>query len=92
METVAQKYLQQLCGRMKAMGTALTLPRDLPGFLCGKCRGKDGARQLRRLVQREVEGPLAAYLLQSGRKPAEVFASVREGRVCFQPEFNRTDV
>ena len=64
--------------------TLLTLPEELPRVLCGKCRGKAGARQLRRLVQDQVEGPLAAYLLRSGRKPAKVKARLEAGELQFQ--------
>ena len=62
----------------------MTLPEELPRVLCGKCRGKAGARQLRRLVQDQVEGPLAAYLLRSGRKPAKVKARLEAGELQFQ--------
>ena len=92
MERVARKYLNRLCGRVKAQGTVLTLPEELPAFLCEGCKGKEGARQLRRLVQSQVEGPLAAYLLQCAKKPPQVTALLREGKLCFLPEFIRTDV
>ena len=51
-------------------------------ILCGNINrdqnliGKGGARQLRRIVQEEVEGPLASLLLQSAKKPAAVNVAV----------------
>ena len=84
MEAISRKYLNQLRVRAEAQGIQLTLPEELPRVLCGKCRGKAGARQLRRLVQDQVEGPLAAYLLRSGRKPAKVKARLEAGELQFQ--------
>ena len=83
METIARKYLRQLQERAAAMGTQLLLPPELPGFLMEKCPGKDGARQLRRLVQSEVEGPLASFLLRCSRKPSRVKLRVEGGEISF---------
>ena len=83
MEAIAWKYLRQLQERVAAMGTQLLLPQELAGCLCARCRGKDGARQLRRLVQNEVEGPLAGYLLRCARRPAKVQLKWKDGEACF---------
>ena len=83
MEAIAWKYLQQLQSRTAAVGTQLQVPQEAVAFLLGKCPGKDGARQLRRLVQSEVEGPLASFLLRSARKPGKVKLRLEEGRVSF---------
>ena len=72
MESIAWKYLRLLQDRTEAAGTQLQLPAELAAMLGRQCRGKDGARNLRRLVQTEVEGPLASYLLRSNRRPARV--------------------
>ena len=81
METIAGKYLRQLQKRTEAAGTQLQFPREMAVYLAGKCRGKDGARNLRRLVQTEVEGPLASYLLRSSRRPGKVKLRLEEGKV-----------
>ena len=81
METIAWKYLRQLQKRTLAMGIQLQLPEELGTVLRRKCTGKDGARQLRRLVQTEVEGPLASFLLRANRKPAKVKLRLEEERV-----------
>ena len=83
MAAIAGKYLRQLQERTAAMGTALTIPETLTDFLLDKCPGTDGARQLRRLVQTEVEGPLASYLLSCSRKPSRVELRLEEGVVLF---------
>ncbi len=83
MEAIAWKYLRQLQERVQAAGTQLTIREELVPFLLEKCRGKDGARQLRRMVQSEVEGPLASYLLGCSRKPGKLKLGLEEGKVSF---------
>ncbi len=83
MEAIAWKYLRQLQDRTQAMGTQLQYPQELASYLLGKCPGKDGARQLRRLVQTEVEGPLASFLLRCSRKPGRVRLGLDGGGVTF---------
>jgi len=83
MEAIAWKYLRQLQKRTSAIGTQLQLPQEAAQFLLGKAAGKDGARQLRRLVQSEVEGPLAAFLLSCSRKPGKVKLRLEEDGVSF---------
>ena len=74
MTAIGQKYLQELTVRLGGMGIKLCLPEELAGKLVAKCKSKDGARYLRRLIQDEVEGPLAEYLLRCGKNPSVVEA------------------
>ena len=83
MEAIAWKYLHQLQDRVKAMGTQLLLPPELAAQLGQRCRGKEGARQLRRLIQKEVEGPLAGYLLGCSRRPTRVRVKMEGEEICF---------
>ena len=83
MEAILWKYLRQLQERTAAIGTQLRVPQELVTHLLEKCPGKDGARQLRRLVQTEVEGPLASFLLRCGRKPGTVELRLEAGSVIF---------
>ena len=83
MENIARKYLAQLRERTAALGIQLTLPEELVGNLVAACQGKGGARQLRRLVQEEVEGPLAAYLLGCSRRPGKIAGKLQDGKICF---------
>jgi ATP-dependent Clp protease ATP-binding subunit ClpA len=83
LENIAQKYLDQLQTRMGKIGVGLQLPVELPGFLSGLCKPKDGARHLRRVIQSRVEGPIAEVLLRSGRKPVEIRGSLENGEIFF---------
>ena len=83
MEAIADKYLQQLQQRTAGMGIQLQLPEDLSRLLREKCRGKGGARQMRKLVQDMVEGPLAQFLLQSARRPAKIKGTLVEEKLVF---------
>ena len=83
LEAITWKYLRQLQERTAALGTQLLLPPELATELLKKRPGKDGARQIRRLVQTEVEGPLASYLLRCGKKPARVKPKLEDGKLFF---------
>ena len=83
MEAIAQKYLRQLEQRSAAAGIQLVLPNGLPQALSSRCGGKDGARQLRRLVQTEVEDALAMFLLRCPRKPGRVRSRLEDGKLRF---------
>ena len=62
---VAEKYLCQLSGRLSRNGIQLQLPSELSSYLAELCDCKEGARQLRRLVQNQVEVPLSEFLLST---------------------------
>ncbi len=84
MDAIAQKYLLDVQQRLEAMGIQLQLPQELAGQLASRCGRKEGARHLRRLVQDEIEGPLASLLLRSGKKPAKIRGAYKEGVLQFQ--------
>ena len=83
MEAVAEKYLKELQMRLGRSGVQLTLPDTLTGHLVAQCREKDGARQLRRLVQQQVEGPLAEFLLRRPKKAQKVMGILKNGEMEF---------
>ncbi len=83
MAAIAGKYLRQLQDRTAAAGMQLFLPQELVASLSGKSREKGGARQMRRLVQEQVEGPLAEHLLKTGKKPAKIRAKLEDGVLQF---------
>ena len=83
MTDICWKYLGQLQQRLQAMGTQLQIPGECAQLLSRKCQGKDGARQLRRLVQTQVEGPLAGFLLTFARYPAKVKLEMEGDRIVF---------
>ena len=84
MEAIAWKYLYQLQSRVAALGTQLQIPGEMALELCRQCRGKDGARTLRRLVQTEVEGPLASFLLRCSRRPSRLQLTKEGEKIQFQ--------
>ena len=83
MDAIAHKYLRQVQKRLEAMGIQFQYPEELAHELGGRCGKKEGARQLRRLVQEEVEAPLATLLLRSGKKPAKIRGTYKEGVLQF---------
>ena len=83
MEQIAGKYLRELTGRAGERGIRLTLPDGLAASLGKSCRGKGGARQLRRMVQDRVEGPLAAHLLSCATKPKKLQAKMEGENIVF---------
>ena len=85
MEAIAGKYLGQLQERAAGLGVQVTFPTELALVFAKRCRGRDGARQLRRMIQTEVEGALGGYLLRCSRKPSRVKARLEDGKVTFSP-------
>ena len=84
MEQIAEKYLQQLQGRAAENGIQLNFPEGLANALCRDATSRDGARQIRRLVQEKVEGPLASFLLECSKKPVKICAKLSEGSLSFR--------
>ena len=80
---IARKYLHEVEKRLENMGVQLRFPEELAQSLAKRCGRKEGARNLRRLVQEEVEGPLAAILLKAGKKPSKIRTSYKEGALLF---------
>ena len=81
-ERIVQKYLDGLTQRVAGMGLQLSLPEGLSRMLV--CTGgKAGARDLRRLVQQQVESPLSTYVLSSGKKNGKIQGVVKDGVLSF---------
>ena len=80
---IALHQLENLSQRLRQRGLQLQLPGELAAFLGAQCRPGEGARQVRHLVQQEVEGPLAAFLLENPGKNQKIRAAVDSGRVTF---------
>ena len=80
---IARKYLRELAARSHNAGIQLQLSDDVVDLLQCKTSAKDGARQIRRLVQEQVEGPLATFLLTNPRKNICVHGVTEEGKLRF---------
>ena len=83
MTGIVQKYLNRLQARAAASGMQIVFPEELAEALGRQCRGQDGARQARRLVQEQVEGPLAMYLLKCSKKPGKVKVKWENEKLTF---------
>ena len=83
MEAIAQKFLKQLQTRAATNGMALQLPEKLAGRIGCASKKQGGARQIRRLVQEQVEGPLSVFLLKCIRKPTKIKASLETDGLHF---------
>jgi ATP-dependent Clp protease ATP-binding subunit ClpA len=84
LETIATKYLTQLHSRLEVIRVELRLPEQTASWLAKQCRAKDGARHLRRLVQERIEGPLAEFLLRSGKRSQKVEGFFVEDALAFR--------
>ncbi len=80
---IATQQLGGLCVRARASGMELELPPELSENLAQLCTAKDGARQIRHLIQDRVEEPLSVFLLQSGKRSGKVRGLWREGQLQF---------
>ncbi len=72
MTEIAGKYLRELQTRASAEGMELQLPGNLAQNLGELAKREDGARQMRRLVQEKVEGPLTVFLLDCDETPKNI--------------------
>ena len=82
LEQVAEKYLEELRCRATCAHIDLSYSQGLAACLGRRCKGKAGARQLRRMIQEELEAPLASLLLQSAKKPGRVQVAMEEEKIC----------
>ncbi len=84
LEDIAAKFLAQLGSRAQSLGVELELPVDLAACIARRCKGSGGARQVRSLLQREVEGKLAALLLEAEQKPEKIRITVENEQIfCY---------
>ena len=81
LQAIAKKYITQLQSRTEKAGVRLELSQELPAYLQGRCDRTGGARQMRRLIQEELEAPLSSLLLRAAKKPAKVEVRVEDGKV-----------
>ena len=84
MEGIAKKYLTQLVTRVSASGIQLVLPDELARELSKDIKSDSGARNIRHLVQEQVEGPLAEHLLKCSKKPFKIKSRLENGKLIFQ--------
>jgi ATP-dependent Clp protease ATP-binding subunit ClpB len=83
LKKIAAQQLNGLCVRARAGGMELELPAELADDLAGLCTAKDGARQIRHLIQDRVEEPLSVFLLQAGKRSGKIRGIWKNGQLQF---------
>lgn len=79
---IIEKYLHLLKKRAEGNGLLVSWTAEVPGFLVS-AKKNCCARDLRRLVQDQIEGPLALHLLRNEKELAKVKICVTDGQVRF---------
>lgn len=80
---IAAQQLKGLCARARVSGIELELPNELADIIAGLCTPRDGARQIRHLIQDRVEEPLSVFLLQSEKGTEKARGIWRNGTLQF---------
>ncbi|MBP3313776.1 MAG: ATP-dependent Clp protease ATP-binding subunit [Oscillospiraceae bacterium] len=83
MHRVALLQLSSLQKRSEKTGIALSIEEAVSRHLAQQCGREGGARQLRRVIRKEIEDPLASLLL-SPSHPATVSVQMEEGAVALR--------
>ena len=78
-EGILNKYLSALQTRAAGEGVTLSFAHDLAARLHSAAPGEGGARQLRRVVQEQVEAPVSAYLLETAAPARSLHISWENG-------------
>ena len=82
---IVKMQLREIQNRAAAQGLSLLLPEEELATLLGRqCGNRNGARQIRHMVQDQVEGPLAVFLLRSGKKTGKIRGRIENGQLHFQ--------
>ncbi len=83
-QAIAGKYLAALQKRTEAVGVQLQLAGELAAYLGNRSLHGGGARQLRKLVQDKLEGPLSNLMLQSAKKPGRIAVKLENDELQFE--------
>ena len=83
LEEITNQQLEILCRRGESCGIKLSLPERLATVLMEKVQKKDGARQIRHLVETQVESPLSEFLLRSGKRSGKVTGRLEGEKLHF---------
>ena len=81
--SIADKYLRLLQHRAEAAGVRMRYDAAVAEHFGKRGFGKGGARQLRRILQEELEDPIASLLLQSAKNPETICVQVGENGLEF---------
>ena len=83
---IARNLLREIAGRAAGQNVTFAFTQAVPQYLAERCeKEKNGARPLRRLIEKEIEDPLAGMLLGDEIAPgASVTADTENGRIIFR--------
>ena len=82
LKTIAEKQLHALAERAAALHVKLLFEPEVAANIAHRClRRPGGAREIRHLIQRELESPLACRLLSSEETPRRVCAVLQDGKI-----------
>lgn len=85
MREIAGKQLSELTRRVAQNGINLAVSEEIAPWLAGQCHGQEsGARQIRHAIQKQVETPLAARLLQYDELPQQLRITLREDALSIE--------
>ena len=83
LEQIMEKALEDLCRRAEAGGIKLSLPENVSLHLLRHLGKNDGARQIRRILQEQVESPLSSFLLRSAKSSGKVLCRIEGEKLRF---------
>ena len=78
---IAGRYLDQLQARAQRLELELELSEGLAEHFGGQCTQTGGARQIRNLIQQQLEAPLAAFLLEQSTKPNRIHVQLEQEQI-----------
>ena len=79
---IAEKLLSETARRAAAQGVTLKIDAETAGWLADHCSAESGARDLRHRIQRGIEDPLAACLLETPAAACRIEVDGERLRVC----------
>ena len=81
---IVDKEFQKLKIKLEGQGIEIKISSAVKDMIAKQGFDPDfGARPLKRLIQREIENPLAKYLLET--KPEKIDITVKDGKINFTP-------
>lgn len=82
---IVEKELQKLIIKLEGQGIEIKISGAVKDMIAKQGYDPDfGARPLKRLIQREIENPLAKFLLEI--KPERIDISLKDGKISFAPQ------
>ena len=83
-QQIAHKEVLRLQTRAGAVGVQLEVSEKVAAYFASRCGSDGGARKLRRLIQQELEAPLAIAVLRHGKKNQKLRCVVEEEKIVLK--------